>query len=116
MRCDAGAGMDVGRDSEGGGSDVGRGRDAGRSRGGSALGTARSAAVVHARLLAAAERASGFVRLPDCSPVPYGLPLPARLRLGSPMCWAVRALSTLPRQRFFPLFAPICAAVSGQEC
>ena len=76
--------MGGGLGSVGGGSCIGRG---------SALGTARSAAA-RARALVAADCASGFARLPDCSPAPYGSLSAARLRLGSPMCCAVSALST----------------------
>ncbi len=128
--CDAGGGSGVGRSvGRGSGMDGGNvGRSVGRSMGGgrgsgmdgrsvggsvggsSALGTA------HARSLAAADRTSGFVRLPDCSPAPYGSLLVAHLRLGTLMCWAVRVLSTLPQGRFFPWFSSIRAAVSGQLC
>jgi len=85
--------------------------------GGSALGTARSAAA-RARALAAAERALGFACLPDCSLAPYRLLLAGCLWLGSPMCSAVSALSTLPFPWLLPVLpclTPICIVVSGQE-
>ena len=94
---------------------MGKGWDVGGWSCGSALRTSCSAAL-RARVLASAERASGFARLPDCFPAPYGSSSFARLQLGLPMCWAISTLSTLPRQRFIPRFSPIRAAVSGQEC
>src|SRR5258707_11379827 len=115
---DTGGGRDAsrGRDT-GGGRDVGRGSDLGRGSdaGGSALKAPHSSAAACARVLAAAEHASGFARLPDCSPAPYGSSLAARLRFGSLMCWAVSTLSTLPLGHLFTCFTPICVAVSGQE-
>jgi len=116
--CDAGGGNAMGR-SKGGGSE-GRGSGVDGSvggicvGGGSALGACSVA--VRAQVFAAAERASGLACLPDCSPAPYGSSSVAHLQLGSPMCWAVSALSTFPRGRFFPRFSPIRAAVSGQVC
>src|SRR5229473_7923349 len=109
---------ELGRGSDaGGGRDAGRGRarDAGSEGRGSALGAAHSSAT-RARTFVAAERALGFARLPDCSPAPYGSSLAVRLRLGSPMCWAVRVLSTLLLARLLFRFTPIHAAVSSQEC
>ena len=101
----------MGGGSEDGGSEDGGSMGGGSEDGGSALGTAQSA--TRARALAAADCASGLARLPDCSPAPYGSLSAACLRLGSLMCCAVSALSTLP---FLVLrFAPIRAAVSGQE-
>ena len=115
---DAGGERDVsgGRDT-GGGRDVGRGSDLGRGSdaGGSALKAPCSSAAVHARVLAVAEHALGFAHLPDCSPAPYGSSLAAHLRFGSPMCWAVSALLTLPLGHLFTCFTPIHMAVSGQE-
>ena len=143
--CDAGGGRKGGRCGVGGargGRDVGKGtgaggrgmggmsgvdgtrvgRDAGKGpdsdAGGSCVGggSALRTIAVQARALAAAERASGFARFPDCSPAPYGSSSTARLRLGTLMCWAISELSTLPRWRFFPQFSPIRAVVSGQLC
>src|SRR5229473_3320370 len=113
-----GGGRDVGRGRDAGGErDASGGRDTGRGSdaGGSALKAPRSSAAMHARVLAAAEHASGFAHLPDCSPAPYGSSSAARLRFGSPMCWAVSALLTLPLGHLFTRFTPIRAAVSGQE-
>ncbi len=64
-----GRGRDAGggRDADGG-RDVGRGSDLGR---GSALRAPCSSAAC-AQVLVAAEHASGFAHLPDCSPAPYG--------------------------------------------
>src|SRR5258707_4360268 len=101
--CIEGAGMGS---NAGKGNDAGGGCDTGR-------GSARSSAAC-ARILAAAERALGFACLPDCSPAPYGLLAVVHLRFGSPICWAVSALLTLPC--LLTCFTPIRAAVSGQEC
>src|SRR5713226_5072487 len=100
---DAGRGRDIGR-----GSDLGRGSDAG----GSALRAPRSS-TARAQVLVAAECASGFACLPDCSPAPYRSSAAACLRFGSPIYWAVSTLSTLPC--LLTCFTPIRAAVSGQE-
>ena len=89
-------------------SGMGRGCDKGRGT----LGAGCSLAA-RARALVAAECASGFAHLPNCSPAPYGSPSAAHLQFGSPMCWAVSALLTLP---FSWCFTPIHTAVSGQEC
>ena len=107
-----GGGSDGG--SMGGGSEDRRSEDRGYMGGGFALGTAWLAVAAHARALAAADCASGFMCLPDCSPALYGLFSAVCLQLGSPMCCTISVLSTLP---FFllPCFDPICAAVSGQD-
>src|SRR5258708_3360807 len=89
------------------GNDVGGGGDAGR-------GSACSSAA-HAQTLATAECASGFARLPDCSPAPYGSLSVVHLRFGLPMCWAISALSTLLLGHLLTCFTPIRVAVSGQE-
>src|SRR5216684_2079 len=98
----AGMGSDAGK-----GNDMGEGCDTGK-------GSACSSATC-ARTLVAAERTLGFARLPDCSPAPYGSLSAVRLRFGSPMCWAVSALSTLLLGHLLTCFTPIRTAVSGQE-
>src|SRR5258707_9547492 len=102
--CIEGAGMGS---NAGKGNDAGGGCDTGR-------GSARSSAAC-AGILAEAEHASGFACLPDCSPAPYGLSSAVRLRFGSPMCWAISALLTLPLGHLLARFTPIHVAVSGQE-
>jgi hypothetical protein len=120
---DVGGGRDAGRERDtGGGRDTGRGRDMGRGRDvgsegrGSALGAAHCSSAMCARTFAAAEQASGFAHLPDYLPAPYGSSLAVCLWLGSLMCLAVRALSTLPLVHLLFCFTPIHVAVSSQEC